>query len=936
MCAAFLLAAFGCVGGEPANPVTLSDGHEGSGALTQPANPETSGHYLWGYYVVRIDEKDLSAEIVPIRVTAAHLNVLQFLEQGLCTTCFKLAGVSPNPDGTLNVNVSITHPFSNPNLTGFDVRGIAMFSGSHQYPESELIMSDRTLGEGEVVNADGFTTLYNPITSGHALEGYSKGKLATNTFPASTLNGYKQFISDDPSNTRNAYYAGQEIVVAYKVDMPNAPNPWVFGYAVDACWAPAINKPVEDPMTDFGPEANCPEPWKIEVTDTPIGDGLTDCGGQVNLTVNVYDRQGKDDSHPVVVECPELFDGEVTATWKADGAGFTTYEAVVENVKNAPAGTYMCLVSKEALENDPATKPWLDITAYQIHGLSVIAETKNAPTAVAEVSQLTALVDEPITFDASNSHDNDCGGQSIVTYEWDWDNDGTFDEEGVEVNHSWSSEGTYHVQLRVTDNESQTDTLDEPLEVVISPGSGYLNWAKRAGGTDRDRGKAVAALSDNSTVVTGLFNLTATFGPGESNQTVLVSSGNDEIFIARYNPDGTLAWAKQVYGPSVDNGCAITALSDDSTVVSGSFMGEAIFGQGEPNETSLTSTGETNIFVARYNPNGTLAWAKRAGGDSIDCASAVTALGDDSIAVTGYFMESATFGPGEPNETVLEAASYSDIDIFVARYNSNGTLAWAKRAGGIDDENGAAITALSDDSMVVTGCFMGTTEFGEGEPNCTYLMSAGYRDIFVARYNPDGTLLWAKRAGGSTYDDGGFAVASLSDDSSVITGYFNNKATFGEGEPNETELWGWASSDDVFVARYNDDGTLAWAAPAGGLDDDYGYGITALSDDSMILTGCFYGSADFGIGGPNQTALYSSGQNDIFVARYGPDGSFTWAKSAGGPGSDVGFAVTALSNYRVVTTGYFQGSATFGQGEPHETVLVSAGGDDIFVARFYE
>jgi hypothetical protein len=82
--------------------------------------------------------------------------------------------------------------------------------------------------------------------------------------------------------------------------------------------------------------------------------------------------------------------------------------------------------------------------------------------------------------------------------------------------------------------------------------------------------------------------------------------------------------------------------------------------------------------------------------------------------------------------------------------------------------------------------------------------------------------------------------------------------------------------------------------------------------------------------------LYSAGQNDVFVARYSPDGSFTWAKSAGGPDSDVGLAVCALSNYRVVVTGYFQGSATFGQGEPNETVLVSAGDDDIFVARYYE
>ena len=232
---AAMILVVGCSGGGSDNPLLPSNTTGKTDALTQSASPEEPNHYLWGYYMVRIGEKDLSAEIIPIRATAGHLNVLQFLEQGPCTNCFKLKGVTPNPDGTLDVNVSITHPYSNKNLTGFDVRGIAMFNGSHQFPDSGLIMSDRTLGEGEVVNADGFTTLYNPTTVGHGLEGYMKGKLATATAPSATLNGYKRFVSDDPANTRNAFYAGNEIIVTFQVDMPNAPNPWVFGYAVDAC-----------------------------------------------------------------------------------------------------------------------------------------------------------------------------------------------------------------------------------------------------------------------------------------------------------------------------------------------------------------------------------------------------------------------------------------------------------------------------------------------------------------------------------------------------------------------------------------------------------------------------------------------------------------------------------------------------------------------------
>jgi hypothetical protein len=170
--------------------------------------------------------------------------------------------------------------------------------------------------------------------------------------------------------------------------------------------------------------------------------------------------------------------------------------------------------------------------------------------------------------------------------------------------------------------------------------------------------------------------------------------------------------------------------------VTGYFNGSATFGPGEPNQTVLTSAGSNDIFIAHYNPDGTLAWAERAGGASsyADEGLGITTLSDNSTVVTGNFYESATFGEGEPNQTVLTSAG--TYDIFIARYNPDGTLAWAKRAGGASEyDYGYGITTLSDDSTVVTGVFEISAIFGPGEPNETVLTSAGYRDIFIARFN---------------------------------------------------------------------------------------------------------------------------------------------------------------------------------------------------------
>jgi len=129
--------------------------------------------------------------------------------------------------------------------------------------------------------------------------------------------------------------------------------------------------------------------------------------------------------------------------------------------------------------------------------------------------------------------------------------------------------------------------------------NGNWQWAKGAGGTDYDLGVATTTLSDDSTIVIGSFSGSATFGKGESAETVLVSDGSDDIFVAHYNTDGTIMWAKRAGGTSKDVGQGIVTLSDDSTVVTGSFEGIADFGPY-----NLTSQGDSDIFVAKLSNDG--------------------------------------------------------------------------------------------------------------------------------------------------------------------------------------------------------------------------------------------------------------------------------------------------------------------------------------------
>ena len=80
-----------------------------------------------------------------------------------------------------------------------------------------------------------------------------------------------------------------------------------------------------------------------------------------------------------------------------------------------------------------------------------------------------------------------------------------------------------------------------------------LDWAKRAGGTGNDWGYGIAKDSAGNSYVTGRFFGTATFGPGETNETTLTSGGgfDSDIFVAKYDPTGMLVWAKHAAGTSL-------------------------------------------------------------------------------------------------------------------------------------------------------------------------------------------------------------------------------------------------------------------------------------------------------------------------------------------------------------------------------------------------
>ncbi|MCX6646073.1 MAG: PKD domain-containing protein, partial [bacterium] len=459
----------GCSGkGNPSTPDVVP-GENPAAVLSAESGSADTNHYLLMSGEINADisnPDDIKVEVVPARDSEIHLNILKFLDGPPCGNCLKVVSFYMAAYKVLQVDIQITHPIPDPDLTVFDCRAIMMFEENLEFWNLGKTVSFPDDEHGGLLNPEGYSSLYYPGTESTApgpLFSYYPGKLASEYFyDAATCNPYRRHISSNPANTRNAFYSSDNVVQGYDIQFGEM---WLtIGYAVDVSWAMPLNTPVDDPMTDFGLDANCSEPWKIEVTEEPPGGGINQDGGETKVIIDVYDWQGSASHTEPVLEC-NMSMGLLEANWVENTDEYSRYEAILSPQYTPPGGFYPCLIAIEDNENDPVNEPWLDQTAYQLYQVRV----EGPPIAQASADSMMQTVGTPLHFFDDGSYDAD--GGDIQLYEWDWDNDGSFDETGADVNHIWNDLGTYYVQFRVTDDEGHTGELYQPLEItIVEPG----------------------------------------------------------------------------------------------------------------------------------------------------------------------------------------------------------------------------------------------------------------------------------------------------------------------------------------------------------------------------------------------------------------------------------------------------------------------------------
>ncbi len=308
-------------------------------------------------------------------------------------------------------------------------------------------------------------------------------------------------------------------------------------------------------------------------------------------------------------------------------------------------------------------------------------------------------------------------------------------------------------------------------------------------------------------------------------------------------------------------------------------------------------------------------WAKSGVSSTTTATSEGYSVATDKLGnvyATGFFSSpSITFGT-----YTLTNMGTNNGDVFLTKYDANGNVLWAKSGGGIDADFGHCVTTDASDNVYVMGYFFSPTlVFG------TYtLTNTGNSSIFLVKYSPTGTVLWAKNSFGTGGCEG-YGAATDDFGNIYITGDFGTSPiTFG------TYTISPSGTLNLFLAKYDSSGNALWAKSATGSTYTWGNSVATDASGNIYITGRFNSpSLTFGT-----YTVTNAGTESIFLTKYDASGNTLWAKGALGAGTIIGNGLTtdALSNI-YLTGGFNSSSFTI-----DTYTLTNTGSNDAFIAKY--
>ncbi len=400
----------------------------------------------------------------------------------------------------------------------------------------------------------------------------------------------------------------------------------------------------------------------------------------------------------------------------------------------------------------------------------------------------------------------------------------------------------------------------------------------------------VDSKSDDRIAVGGSLIGSVDFGLGYH---VTLANDYSNVYLAQFDGSGNCLWSKS-FGDALypQIASALSVNTNGDIAITGFFLGPLDFGGG----ILSNDTSKTNSFIAVINSKGDHVWSRSVGGTEDDKASGV------SINDVGEVISSGVYSGTNINmggKTISSSAN--SVDIYLVRHKNDGTALWAKSFGDAGVQHEPILAENKDGITVLAGKLTGKVSFGGNELSAP----ANMETIYIAALSKQGSHLWSKSFSHTIANNTFYINDAAIDDNQNITiiGTFTTSVSF-----DSTQLSSKGKSD-IFVAQFDPTGTLKWAKSFGNTDFDEAKALDVTPDGSLLITGTFINTIDFG-----GHLLSAQGDGSSFILKLSPNGDHVWSRALGS-NKNVAFPdVSPLgpNNKNIVTTALYNGILSYG------------------------
>lgn len=406
---------------------------------------------------------------------------------------------------------------------------------------------------------------------------------------------------------------------------------------------------------------------------------------------------------------------------------------------------------------------------------------------------------------------------------------------------------------------------------VYFNGDGYTgcksSWTIQFGTDGRNDGRGVTTDDNGNVYVTGVT---------QGDLFDEINSVGDDVFVVSYDAAGIRRWAHQIGTGGFESSPDVATDHDGNVYVTCSIYSDM---------DGYINVGGNDLIIIKYDSDGAKEWTRYFGTEENENRFRIATDSDGNIYLAGEIQQ-----PYKESDPLL------DSDLVVLKYDSEGVHQWTSSFATDESESSYGIAVDRDGNVYVAGY---AYRIPENETVTT-------KQVIIIKYNDEGVEQWTRFVyEGYDVSIEAHDIAADSEGNIYLTGLVS-----GDLDGSNT-----GRADDIFVIKFDSNGTRQWVFQHGSSQDEEGIDITTDDRDNVYVTGDTRGSMDHS----------SAGDVDTFVFKLDNMGVHQWTRQFGTSGEDSGNGVTVDNNGNIYVTGSTGGSL---DGNP------TRGTTDVYIVKY--